>query len=1037
ITVNNVPPHVDPPEGGPNGENQSSDEGQNKSFEVGSFTDPGADGPWSVTVDWGDGSADTIFDAASPGALPQKAHTYDDNGTYDVTVTVAENGANAASGQASFQVTVNNVSPTGVLGNNGPVNEGDNATISFTGQTEPSTADNNAGLRYAYNCDGSVFGTIPTYASLAGSSASQHCSFADNSSHTVRALIMDKDGGYNVYTTSVEVNNTAPTVTLLSGPDLVKESTTIERAYTFNATDAGSDELTIVPDCGANGNLVDTNGTDPGGTYEYDPATGDGSFECIFPDGGLDNSTKSNVTVRATDDDGLSDSDNQIVIVTVSNDNPQATFNAPASVNEGDNIDLSLTDATDPAGPNDTLEYRFDCGNGFGAWGSSNIASCPTNDSGNVIVKGQVSDEDGGLSDIYEKTVTVNNVAPKVVVSGPDTANEGDTRQYDFTVTDAGSADTFTIEGGYPTCGANGQFVPGSLQTTATGGSFRCLFPDGDSITNVEIQVRDDDGALDADSQRVVIVNVANVAPDLTPAVNQNSDEGQNKLFDLGSFTDPGTDDPWSVTVDWGDGSAATNFDAASPGGLPQRAHTYADNGTYTVTVTVVEAGGAPSDSDTFTVTVANAAPGISLTGPDTANEGDTKQYNFTVTDAGTNDTHTIARDCGVNGEEVANSFTYDKNTRTGSFECRFPNGPAQTNVTVRATDNDGASDADNQVVTVRVANVAPTVDLTGPGTANENDTKLYNFTVTDPGNDTHTIDWDCGANGEKVNGSFSYDPSTKTGSFECRFPNGPANSTVSLSANDGNDTGSDSIIVHVANVAPTANDDQMTTTELKDVTGNILDNDTDPGNDLDRASLEILSINALSPTPAGPHGGVVTISNLLDGNVTYTPNRGFVDIDSFRYKVCDDDGDCSEANVQVTVDPVDCNADGVIRGTSGADILRGTPGDDVICAFGGNDRIYAGAGDDLLVGDTGLDRMWGEGGNDVMRGGGQTDAMDAGLGDDYITGDTGRDVIMARGGVDFIELRDGSSGDAADGGAGKDQCKKDAGDKTVSCELQ
>ncbi len=1035
ITVNNVPPHVDPPEGGQSGENQSSDEGQNKSFEVGSFTDPGDDGPWSVTIDWGDGSSNTTFNAAGPGSLGQMPHTYDDNGDYTVTVNVAENGANAASDQASFHITVNNVSPTGVLGNDGPVNENANATISFTGQSDSSNADNNAGLRYAYNCDGSAFGTIPTYASLAGSGDSAQCSFADNGDYTVLALIMDKDGGYNVYTTSVDVNNVAPRVTLLSGADLVKESTTAERTYTFNATDAGDDQLTINIDCGANGNLVDTNGADPGGTYQYDPATGDGSFKCIFPDGGPDNSTTSNVTVRATDDDGASDADNQVVIVTVSNDNPQATFNAPDSVNEGDNIDLSLTDATDPAGPNDTLEYRFDCGNGFGDWGASNTRSCPTNDNGNVTVRAQVRDEDGGLSDIYQKVVTVNNVAPKVVLSGPDTVDEGQTREYSFTVTDAGSADSFTIENGYPTCGANGQLVDGSLQTTATGGSFRCLFPDGDSTTNVEIQVRDDDGSLDSDSQRVVIANVANVAPVLTPAADQNSVEGQNESFDLGSFADPGADGPWSVTVDWGDGSSNTTFDS-DPGALPQKPHTYADNGTYTVTVTVAEAGGAPSDSGTFIVTVANAAPSISLTGPDTANEGDVKHYDFTVTDAGTDDTHTIARDCGNNGVEVANSFTYDEATRTGSFECRFPDGPAQTNVTVRVTDDDGASDADNQVVTVTVANVAPTVHLTGPDTANEGDTKHYDFTVTDPGNDNQTIDWDCGNNGEKAAGSFTYDPNTGTGSFECRFPDGPANSTVSVSANDGDGTGSDSIIVNVANVAPTANDDQMTTTELKDMTGNLLDNDSDPGNDLDRASLEILDVNNLSTTPAGPLGGVVTISNLLDGNTTYTPNRGFIGADSFRYKVCDEDGDCSQANVQVTVGPVDCSADGVIRGTSGADILRGTPGDDVICAFGGNDRIYAGAGDDILIGAGGWDRMWGEGGSDVMRGGDQTDAMDSGLDDDYISGDAGRDVIMARGGNDVIELRDGSPGDAANGGAGRDQCKKDPGDQIVSCEL-
>ncbi|HEX6709218.1 MAG TPA: hypothetical protein VF068_02715 [Rubrobacter sp.] len=130
----------------------------------------------------------------------------------------------------------------------------------------------------------------------------------------------------------------------------------------------------------------------------------------------------------------------------------------------------------------------------------------------------------------------------------------------------------------------------------------------------------------------------------------------------------------------------------------------------------------------------------------------------------------------------------------------------------------------------------------------------------------------------------------------------------------------------------------------------------------------------------------MVAISNLLDGNVTYTPNRGFTDIDAVRYKVCDDDGDCSQANVQVTVDPVDCNADGVIRGTSGADILRGAPGNDVICAFGGigDDTIIAGGDNDNVNGGTGNDTInAGPGDDTVMANDGQLDSISCGLGTD------------------------------------------------------
>ena len=51
------------------------------------------------------------------------------------------------------------------------------------------------------------------------------------------------------------------------------------------------------------------------------------------------------------------------------------------------------------------------------------------------------------------------------------------------------------------------------------------------------------------------VVAIANVAPSVTAAADQSSDEGASHSFNLGSFTDPGDDSPWHVTVDWNDGS--------------------------------------------------------------------------------------------------------------------------------------------------------------------------------------------------------------------------------------------------------------------------------------------------------------------------------------------------------------------------------------------------------------------------------------------------------------------------------------------------
>jgi hypothetical protein len=100
--------------------------------------------------------------------------------------------------------------------------------------------------------------------------------------------------------------------------------------------------------------------------------------------------------------------------VTVQNVPPSATFNAPSSVNEGTSIALSLTGVTDP-GTADTHTFRFSCdGSNWTAYSGTSTHSCPTNDNGTRTVQGQVKDDDGGESEEYSATVTVNNVAPTI-----------------------------------------------------------------------------------------------------------------------------------------------------------------------------------------------------------------------------------------------------------------------------------------------------------------------------------------------------------------------------------------------------------------------------------------------------------------------------------------------------------------------------------------------------------------------------------------------------------------------------------------------
>src|SRR5205823_4738388 len=102
VVVNNVPPAVTAPA------SQSSNEGASTSFSLGSFADPGVnDGPWAVDVNWGDGSAHGTFTTSTQGSLGSLSHSYANNGSYTVTVSVQDK--DSATGTASFAVSVANV----------------------------------------------------------------------------------------------------------------------------------------------------------------------------------------------------------------------------------------------------------------------------------------------------------------------------------------------------------------------------------------------------------------------------------------------------------------------------------------------------------------------------------------------------------------------------------------------------------------------------------------------------------------------------------------------------------------------------------------------------------------------------------------------------------------------------------------------------------------------------------------------------------------------------------------------------------------
>src|SRR5262249_6493902 len=124
--------------------------------------------------------------------------TTTDNGPLAVKGKVRDKDGGVTEYTATVQVL--NVAPIAALSNSGPVDEGSPATVSFSGASDPSSADTAAGFRYSFAL--SAAGLATTYAS-AGTASTADFTFGEPGTYTVYGRIFDKDNGYRDYTTSV------------------------------------------------------------------------------------------------------------------------------------------------------------------------------------------------------------------------------------------------------------------------------------------------------------------------------------------------------------------------------------------------------------------------------------------------------------------------------------------------------------------------------------------------------------------------------------------------------------------------------------------------------------------------------------------------------------------------------------------------------------------------------------------------------------------------------------------------------------------
>src|SRR5438876_4184414 len=211
------------------------------------------------------------------------------------------------------------------------------------------------------------------------------------------------------------------------------------------------------------------------------------------------------------------------------------------------------------------------------------------------------------------------------------------------------------------------------------------------------------------------------------------SNEGAALAFDGTGSSDPDGD---ALTYAWTFGDGTT-------GAGVRPTHSYADNGTYTVTLTVTDARGAASAPATASATIANVAPVVTAAAQ-AATAGASFTFSATFSDAGASDgpwAYTL--DWGDGSPATTGSATSQS---AGVTAAHTYAAAGSDTVQVTVTDKDGGVGVVKAAVTVAATNHPPTAAPGGPYSGTEGAAvSLTGSGSSDPDGDALTYAWTFG----------------------------------------------------------------------------------------------------------------------------------------------------------------------------------------------------------------------------------------------------------------------------------------------------
>ena len=328
------------------------------------------------------------------------------------------------------------------------------------------------------------------------------------------------------------------------------------------------------------------------------------------------------------------------------------------------------------------LSYYWTFGDGTVGSGVTPTKTYATN--GTFTATLVVTDAFGRSSAPTTATVTIANALPVVSAGADAEFPQGTSFNVSANFTDAGGSRdapwSWSIAWG------DGTTTTGS--TSTLGGPITASHVYGSvGEYTARVTVTDKDGGSGSDNVTVT-VTPRNLAPEAAPGGPYQAD--QTVTFDGSSSTDPDNHLPLTYTWDFGDGSTGTGVSPTK---------TYSSDGTYTATLVVKDAFGLESGPATTSVSIANVPPVVNA-GPDaTIQLGSAFTVNATFTDEGGSAdgpwAWTIAWGDGTSTQGTALTLGTPI-TASHTFE-----GTAHHTIRVTVADKDGGAGADETIVRV------------------------------------------------------------------------------------------------------------------------------------------------------------------------------------------------------------------------------------------------------------------------------------------------------------------------------------------------